>query len=234
MTTAIKNIASALLDMLFPRICPVCDTVLTSHEKHICTRCLIDIPITRFHTEKFNPMEQLFAGKILIERASGFFFYEKGNPYANIIHDIKYRNQPQLGRFVARIYAKQLASCNYFDDIDYIIPVPLHSRKLRKRGYNQSEAIAQGFADVFNIPVLTDVIIATRNHESQTAKGIYERWLNTQGIFEAQNTLPIEGKHVLIVDDVVTTGATLLSAASSIANISGIKISLATIGVARL
>jgi ComF family protein len=229
-----KNIYNALLDVLFPRICPVCDSVLASHEQHICTKCLTDIPITRYHTDKFNAMEQLFAGKVPIEHATGFFFYEKGNPYANIIHDLKYRNQPQLGRFVATLYAKQLVASGYFSDIDYIIPVPLHPRKKRKRGYNQSELIAQGFADVFNVPILTDIIVAVRDHDTQTAKGIYERWLNTQGIFDVINSEYLENKHILLVDDVVTTGATLLSAASTIAHIPGIKISLATLGVARL
>ena len=234
MTTFFKNIGSALLDVLFPRVCPVCHKVLASHEKHICTKCLNDIPVTRFHTHNFNPMEQLFAGKVLIHRASGFFFYEKGSPYASIIHSLKYHNQPQLGEFVASLYAKQVAPTAYFDGIDYIIPIPLHHTKLRQRGYNQSERIAQGFSQVFGAPVLTDIIIASRPHDSQTNKGIYERWLNTQHLFEAHDTEILEGKHVLIVDDVVTTGATLLSAACTIAHVPGIKISLATLGVARL
>lgn len=195
---------------------------------------MLDIPITGFHLQKFNAMEQLFAGKILIERASGYFFYEKGNPYANILHDIKYRNQPQMGRHLATIYAKELISSNYLSDIDCIIPVPLHHKKFIKRGYNQSEYIANGFADSLKVPVYTDIITAKRNHESQTNKGIYERWLNTQDIYMAQDTEIIENKHILIVDDVITTGATLLNAASTIADVPGVKISLATLGVARL
>lgn len=230
----IKTIGQSLLDVLFPRTCPVCEKTLLSHEKSLCTKCMLDIPTTGFHLQKFNPMEQLFAGKIQFEKATGYFFYEKDNPYANILHDIKYRNQPQTGRHLASIYGAELTSCNYFTDIDCIIPVPLHNKKLIKRGYNQSEYIAQGFADSLNVPVYTDIIIAVKNHDSQTNKGIYERWLNTQGIYMAKETETIENKHVLIVDDVVTTGATLLSAASSIADVPGIKISLATLGVARL
>lgn len=230
----LKNIADAFLDMIFPRTCSVCEKSLATHEKHICTSCLIELPKTRYHEIDFNPMEQLFAGKTLIEKASGFFFYEKGNPYSNILHDLKYRNQPQIGRFIAQLYAKELFSKGSFNGIDCIIPIPLHSSKLRKRGYNQSFMIAQGFADIFKVPVFTDVITATRPHDSQTNKGIYERWLNTQGIFKAKSTSKIEGKHVLIVDDVITTGATLLSASLAIADVPGIKISLATIGVARL
>lgn len=230
----IKDIANGLLDVLFPRHCPVCGGTLLSHEMHICTSCIFDIPRTRYHLQNFNAMEQLFAGKALIEKASGFFFYEKGNPYANILHHIKYRNKPKMGQYIASMFARELLQDNCFNNIDAIIPVPLHYSKMTKRGYNQSAYIAQGFADVLNIPVYDNIIFACRNHESQTNKGIYERWLNTQGIFNAKNTCLIENKHVLIVDDVVTTGATLLSATQSISQVPGIKISLASLGVARL
>lgn len=232
--TSIKDIFNSFIDTLFPRICPVCNNVLLSHEKHICTKCRIDIPITRYHMQEFNAMEQLFAGKTPIEKAVGYFFYEKGNPYSNILHNIKYRNNPQLGQYVAKLFAQELLSRDIFRDIDCIIPVPLHHRKKIQRGYNQSEYIAKGFSDVFDIPVHNNIIIAHKSHESQTNKGIYERWLNTQNIFSAQNTHVLENKHVLIVDDVVTTGATLLSAALTIASVPNIKISLATLGVARL
>lgn len=234
MKKTLKYIGNSLLDVLFPRLCPVCNTTLLSHERHICTKCSIDIPRTRNHLQDFNAMEQLFAGKTPIEKAVGYFFYEKGNPYSNILRDIKYRNKPQLGQHIATLFAKELLDNNIFKDIDCIIPVPLHHSKKLKRGYNQSEYIAQGFAQVLGIPVFNDIIIADKSHESQTNKGIYERWLNTQDIFSAQNTTLLENKHVLIVDDVITTGATLLSAALTIASVPGIKISLATLGVARL
>ena len=229
-----KNILHGLLDVLFPRSCAVCDKTLLSHESHICTACSIDIPLTLYHKQEFNPMEQLFAGKVLIEKAVGYFFYEKDNPYSNIIHNMKYRNMPQLGQYFATAFAKELVSHGIFSDIDIIIPVPIHRKKEIKRGYNQSEHIARGFADILKVPMLTDIIIAIKEHETQTHKGIVERWQNTQGIFAAQNAESLQGKHVLIVDDVVTTGATLLSAALTIADIPGIKISLATLGVARL
>ena len=232
--TSIKDIFNSFIDTLFPRICPVCNNVLLSHEKHICTKCRIDIPITRYHMQEFNAMEQLFAGKTPIEKAVGYFFYEKGNPYSNILHNIKYRNNPQLGQYVAKLFAQELLSRDIFKDIDCIIPIPLHHRKKIQRGYNQSEYIAKGFSEVFDIPVHNNIIIAHKSHESQTNKGIYERWLNTQNIFSAQDTQVLENKHVLIVDDVVTTGATLLSAALTIASVPNIKISLATLGVARL
>lgn len=229
-----KEITASVLDTLFPRSCAVCNTTLAAHEQHLCTKCSIGIPRTRFHLQEFNPMEQLFAGKVPIEHASGFFFYEKGNPYSGILYKLKYYNMPKLGQYIAEMYARELQNDTFLSDIDVVLPIPLHPVKKAKRGYNQSEYIAKGFAQALNVPVLNDVLIAIRNHETQTHKGIYERWLNTQDIFKAQHTECIEGKHVLIVDDVVTTGATLLSAALTLADIPGIKISLATIGVARL
>ncbi len=229
-----KHIFHALLDTLLPRSCSVCGKALVSHEKHLCTGCILDIPCTRFHEKKFNEMEQLFAGKTHIEKAMGYFYYEKGSPYANILHNLKYRNEPLLGKWLASEYAKILKRNNTLADIDCIIPIPLHYTKLASRGYNQSEFIAQGFGEVLNVPVITDIIEATKSHESQTRKGIYERYKNTQGIYKAIGKEQLAGKHVLIVDDVVTTGATLLSAAQSIANVPGIKISLATLAVARL
>lgn len=229
-----SDLFGSLLDTLFPRLCTVCDASLASHQRYLCTKCLAGLPRTLFHRQDFNPMEQLFAGKVPIERAAGFIFYEKDNPYSAILHKLKYRNMPHIGQFVAEMYARELLDDDVFTDIDAVIPIPLHPSKQAKRGYNQSEHIAQGFAEVMRVPMLTDVLVAVRNHESQTNKGIYERWLNTQNIFAAQNTHRIEHRHILIIDDVVTTGATLLSAALTLADIPGIKISLATIGVARL
>lgn len=229
-----RTICDSLLDTLFPRSCAVCGKTLASHEKHLCASCLLDMPCTNFHKSKFNAMEQLFAGKTPIEKATGYFYYEKGSPYANILHNLKYRNEPLLGEWLGARYAKILQADNIFSDVDYIVPIPLHRTKLATRGYNQSEHIARGIASVLNVPVSTDIILADKSHESQTHKGIYERYLNTQNIYKANGKDRLIGKHVLIIDDVVTTGATLLSAALTIADVPGIKISLATLAVARL
>lgn len=230
----LSEIWHCTLDVLLPRECAVCKRVLTADEHYICNHCSIDLPRTQLHLHRFNTMEQLFGGKTPIEKACGYFFYEKDSPFAAILHDIKYRNRPQMGKWFAERYAEEVKSAGYWSDIDYIIPVPLHWKKRVKRGYNQSEYIALGISRIIGAPVLTDAVKATRPHSTQTHKGIYERWLNTQGLYAAEHAERLAGKHVLIVDDVVTTGATLLSCALTIADVPGIKISLATLAVARL
>ena len=223
---------SDLIDLIFPRHCCVCGETLSRQECDICLNCLYTLPKIEPHHKK--EIEQIFWGKIDIERAASFMYYRKGSPYNALMHKLKYKDVPEVGTRLAEMAAKELMDSGFFNGITRIVPLPLSKKKQRKRGYNQSEHIARGFADILNVPVMTDIIIAEKGHETQTNKGIHERWLNTQGIFSAQDKDCLKDKHVLIVDDVVTTGATLLSAALTIADVPGIKISLATLGVARL
>jgi ComF family protein len=232
-TMKISDVWQSFLDVLMPRLCPVCGKPLTVDEKCICRGCMLDLPRTRLHERKFNDMEQLFAGKVAIERASGYFYYERDSDYAAILHAIKYYNQPYTARWLASEFAREAEPSGIFADIDCIVPVPLHRSKLAKRGYNQSEMVAHGISDRIGAPVVKG-IVATRPHSTQTRKGAYERWLNTQNIYAASNPEQFEGKHVLIVDDVITTGATLLACAKTLENVTGIRISLATLAVARL
>ncbi len=223
-----------ICDLLVPRTCPVCGKQLSAHEQYLCTRCLAGLPLTRLHLHDFNAMEQLFAGKTPIERAAGCFWYERANRYSQILQSIKYRKMPALGEWLARQYGRDLAAAGFFEGIDAVIPIPLHSSKLARRGYNQSLYIARGLASAASLPVL-DVVTAAKPHSSQTRKGNYARYLNVRGIFAIAHPEKLAGKHVLLVDDVVTTGATLLSCAEMLhAHVDGIKISLATLAVARL
>ena len=231
--STIKRLVRSTCDVLMPRTCPVCRNALSAVEPFVCQHCLDLLQRTIFETRKFNPMEQLFAGKTPIVRATGFFYYRKRSPYTNIIIDTKYHNSPRLGQWFAHYAADSIKSSHFFDGIDCIIPVPMHASKLAKRGYNQAEYIALGISQATGIPIAHNVA-AVLPHDTQTRKSIYDRWKNTQGLFAAVDTSMIENKHVLLVDDVVTTGATLLSCAKAIENVPGIKISLMTLASAIL
>ncbi|MDD2961440.1 MAG: phosphoribosyltransferase family protein [Muribaculaceae bacterium] len=230
----IKDIRQCFIDLLFPRSCPVCGTTLGYQEPYICIGCMTDIPLTRFNEIEFNKAEQLFAGKVEIEHASSLFFYTKSSPYANILHDIKYRNRPPMAEWLAWKLTLPIASTNYFDGIDYIIPIPLHYTKKGERGYNQSEYVAQGISRATGIEMKT-YLKARIPHATQTHKGLYERWQNTLDIFEIAASESLEGKHILIVDDVITTGSTLVSAAKEFkSKYKDIKISAFSLAAAQL
>ena len=228
------KILQYVADLLFPRLCPVCGSELNAGERYVCARCMAELPRTGFHSMEFNPMEQLFAGKVPVERATGYFFYERGSRHASILHSIKYYNQPQLGEWMGRQFAHEVAASGVFDAVDAIVPVPLHRSKLVQRGYNQSEYIARGISKVINRPV-AKLLKAVKEHDTQTRKGRYERLVNMQNVFTVTDITAIAGRHLLLVDDVVTTGATLLTCAETLKqSVADVRISIATLAVARL
>ena len=229
------NIIKYVADMLFPRLCVVCGRALNDGEKHVCLECMDELPLTGYHLVDFNPVEQLFAGKVPVEHATGYFFYERGSRHAAILHSIKYHNNPHLGEWLAGRFAAELEAVGWFGDVEAVVPVPLHRSKLAARGYNQSEYVARGLASVAGCRV-ERLVKAVKRHETQTHKGQYERQLNIAGVFRAtQWAGDFAGKHILLVDDVVTTGATLLSCAEALKHaVPDIRISIATLAVARL
>lgn len=232
----IKSLLRDATGILLPQDCPVCGKPLDRDERFVCRKCLMGLPLTHYHEIEFNPMEQLFAGTIPIERAAAYFHYEKGSNYASLLHDLKYRNRPQLGRWLAARAATLMEPHGMWQGIDVMIPVPLHITKLAKRGYNQSQYIARGIADVTGIAV-KPWLKATEAHASQTHKGQLARLENARGIYRpTRNAAPLaQAGHVLIVDDVVTTGATLLSCATALLHdYPQLKISFFTLAAARL
>lgn len=226
---------TSLSDVFLPRHCAACNKVLAGDEKYICQRCLVDLPRTQYEDIDFNAFEQRFAGIVPIERAVSYFFYEKKSPYASILHNIKYYGMPELGVFIAQKAARDMKSSGCFDGIDYIIPVPLHFTKLAQRGYNQSEMIAKGVSHEIDAPVV-NALKALHSSGTQTHKTAQERLKNTTGLFsiKQQYVKKITGKHVLLVDDVVTTGATLISCALALKHATDVKISLFTLAAAHL
>ena len=222
--------------MFLPRTCPVCSKPLDLDEKFLCRKCLMNLPRTHYEEIDFNAFEQLMAGKVPVERCASLFYYRKSDPYASILHDIKYRHVPTMGRWLASYAARDMMATGFFDSIDAIVPVPLHFTKLAERGYNQSRYIAQGIGEVIDRPVV-QALRAVREHSTQTHKDALERQLNIQNTFavSARKAAGLHGKHLLLVDDVVTTGSTLLVCARELLNsIPGVRLSLFTLAAAHL
>ena len=233
MLPTIKNWLGAALDVVLPRSCPVCGKALGGDEPWLCRRCLNELPRTHLDQVAFNPMEQLFAGKVPIERATGYFYYEKGSPYASILHDIKYRHVPRMGQWLAARALREMPA--FGAGITAVVPVPLHADKLARRGYNQSQYIARGVAQATGAAVV-EAVKAVRSHATQTHKGALERWQNIQGAYALAPGMErrLAGQHVLLVDDVVTTGSTLEACAAALHAVPDITVSLFTLAVARL
>ena len=232
----IKDLLSSAASVLMPRLCSVCSKPLDSDEKYICRKCMMDMPRTHYEEIDFNAMEQLMAGKVPVERCASYFFYQKNDPYASILHDIKYRNMPTMGRWLTERASREMLSSHFFDGIDAIVPVPLHYTKLASRGYNQSEYLAQGISKTTGAPVVK-ALKAVREHSTQTHKDAAERLLNIEGTFalSKRHCKDLAGKHLLVVDDVVTTGSTLLACAQALKDgIPNVKISLFTLAAAQL
>lgn len=214
------RLISALARIIYPEVCAVCNDSLVEGEEAICLHCLAKLPRTGIHTLPFNTVhERLAAPGLLTDRAGAWFHYQRGNPYTAIIHDAKYRGLPSIARKCAEIYAREIAADNFFSGIDLLLPVPLHKSKRNLRGYNQAEEIAKGISAVTGIPVGLN-LTATRPHATQTHRGAWQRWINAEGSCAVVRPGEIAGRHVMIVDDVITTGATLLSCLKAISEAS--------------
>lgn len=222
-----------IADFFFPRTCRVCGKVLLHNEEYLCMQCMLDMPRTGLAMEQDNAMAQLFYGKLPVERATAYFYFTKGSDYRRLIHRIKYNGEKECGYYLGKMMARELFSAGFFKGVDYIVPVPLHRSKERKRGYNQSEWIAQGIADEAGIELCADALVCRTHRDSQTQKGIYDRYLATREAFELLPNTPLVGAHVLLVDDVVTTGATLLACGEALVKGGVRQVSMATLAAAK-
>lgn len=218
--------------LFFPRRCVVCGACLQEGEEVLCMRCNIDLPRTGYHLSADNPVERLCWGKIPLQRGTSYFFYRKGSAFRRILHLLKYDGRRDIGEKMGRFMAAELLDCGFFEEVDVLVPLPLHPRKMRQRGYNQSECIVRGVSTVTGIPICTTAVVRKVCTESQTRKSVYERWENVQGIFGLCHAEQLAGKHVLLIDDVLTTGATLTACADALAGVPGIRISILTLAVA--
>ena len=220
------------LELFYPELCISCGNRLITQEKWLCLNCEHDIPFTNFHKNPENKVAQLFWGRVKIENATAYFGYKKGSNYQNLIHFIKYKGMKELGFKTGRKFGLVLKNANGFSDIDIVIPVPLHPKKQKKRGFNQSDWIAKGISETMNKPLSIGNLYRKFHTSTQTRKNRFERWQNVENIFGINKPEDFAGKHILLVDDVITTGSTLEASAIQILKIPQTKVSIATLAFA--
>lgn len=226
------RICNDFTELVYPALCITCGERLISQEKYLCMNCRADLPVTNFHLNSDNNVAELFWGRVKIENATSLFYYKKGSRYQRVIHFIKYRGMKELGFEFGTHLGASLSESENFTTADLIIPVPLHPRKKKKRGYNQSEYIARGVANILKKPVSVNNLCRKIYSSSQTRKNRFERWQNVEKIFKINHPDELRNKHILLLDDVVTTGSTLEACASEILKVPDTKVSIATLAYA--
>ncbi len=216
------------LDLIYPRICNSCDASLLKNERVICTRCLHELPVTNYHLEPENAVKKIFYGRIQVENATALLLFEKKGMVQELIHNLKYRGKEEIGSFLGSWLGEELKEIEAYREINAVVPVPLHKTRLKKRGYNQVEKFGQEIARALEVPYVDDVLVKKSASQTQTLKKRFARWGSMEETFLLENSGSLKNHHVLLVDDLVTTGATLEACAGKLAGIPGIKISIAT------
>ncbi|MDD2284864.1 MAG: phosphoribosyltransferase family protein [Paludibacter sp.] len=227
-----KSLFTNLLNLLYPNLCIICNEILVRGESIICLKCLHEMPKTNYHLQTDNTVEKRFWGKVQVHRATSCFHFYKGSPFQKLLHELKYHGNKEVGRVIGKYAAIDLLDSPDFCSVDVIVPVPLHPKKYAKRGYNQSEWIAKGLSEVLNKPVDNSHLIRIRENATQTKKSIFERYQNTSGIFTLNDETVFRKKHVLLVDDVLTTGSTLEACMMALMETDYITISVFTLAIA--
>ena len=223
-----------LLDLISPRLCVVCGSRLAVTEETLCSKCYLHLPRTDFGHDLYeNVMAKLFWGQMAIEKATALFYYEPHAETAQILYEMKYKNHPEIGVVMGRMMAKELMRSGLFDGIDAIVPVPLARKRERQRGYNQSLELAKGVSEVTGLPIANKVVRRTKFVGSQTQRGRWERNENVENVFELVDSDSISGKHLLLIDDVVTTGATIIACAQEMQKASNVKFSVLALGYSK-
>lgn len=218
---------SDILGVFYPTICLSCNVVLTNQEEILCTQCLYDLPLTNFIQTNNTTVEKIFYGRIKIEQAIALLFYHKGGITQKLIHQLKYKGHEEIGVFIGDWLGNEIQKYHFFNDVDFIIPVPLHKNRLKKRGYNQVSKFGKRLEFHMNTPFVEDVLIRTTNSETQTKKTRFDRWKNVNELFFLSDCELFKNKHILLIDDIITTGATIESCVNELLKAKNIKISIA-------
>jgi len=224
-----KDIISNALHIFYPHVCTGCGSDIVHHNNLLCLKCLAVLPKTNFAQHSNNPIEKIFWGRIPLAAAHSEFYFSKEALIQQLIHQLKYKNNKDIGFYLGQILGTSLLASNRFNNIDALIPLPLFLDKERKRGYNQAAIICNGVSDVLNVPVINNNVARAKHTDTQTKKGRAERWKNVSGSFTIKDKQALSGKNLLLVDDVITTGATLEACGAIMLSISNVTVSIATL-----
>jgi ComF family protein len=225
---------SDFIRLFFPNACYACGQALIDHEEIICTDCYFKLPRTGFHLHQENMISKIFWGRVHIQAATSFLFFNKGGHVQRIMHSLKYRGHKDVGIFMGKLFGESLKESPLISTVDVIVPVPLHPKKQYKRGFNQSEVISQGIEMSLGVPISVGNLVRRSYASSQTKKARYSRWENVKDVFQVQNKEAFDGKHLLLIDDVLTTGATLEACTHPLLEIANTKVSVATLAYAQV
>ena len=216
-----------LFYLFFPEVCLTCKNPLLRNESTICTSCRHDFPLTGFANIEDNQLEKQLYGRIQIKEATALFYFHKKGKVQQLIHELKYRNHQEIGTLLGNWLGEEIKNSIRFKNIDYIVPVPIHPKKLKKRGYNQLTKFGELLEVILNTPFIENKLLKKDSTETQTHKGRLDRWRNVKDLFELKDYSFFENKHVLLIDDVITTGATLEACSNQLLKCNGVTISIA-------
>jgi len=221
-----NSLIGDFLEVFYPKICVTCENNLVSGEEIMCTICKQDLPLTHYKSYTDNKITQTFYGKIPVEKAMALLIFRKESKTKDLIHELKYKNNQQIGVFLGTWFGSILKENSEFSTVDFIIPVPLHTKKLKQRGYNQLTKFGEKLSEILNIPFENHQLIKTQATKTQTFKTRFERFDDSKTKFKLQNLTFFENKHILLIDDVITTGATIESCVNELLKTKNIKISI--------
>jgi ComF family protein len=221
-----------IFSLFYPRLCAGCSEPLMKNEVTLCANCMMDLPFTYYHCDRENPVVKLFWGRVDVHFATALCFFAKATRMQRMLHELKYRGNQEVGELLGVELGKQIRDSPHFGKIDRVIPVPLHPHKEKIRGYNQSRCIAEGISRIIDAPVDNQTLIRTGNSSTQTRKSRFSRWENVEAVFTVQEPQILYEKHILLVDDVVTTGATIEACCSKLISQPEVKVSVAALACA--
>ncbi len=230
--SALHKLFSSAIHLFYPHICSGCGSDLLNAEELLCLRCIEALPHTGFEKYQHNPIERIFYGQVPLVNAHSGFYFTKGELVQQLIHELKYKGNKEIGIYLSKITGDKMMDAGRFRDIDYLIPLPMFADKEFKRGYNQATIICDGLSSAMNIPVLNNNVIRSLETSTQTKKHRAERWDNVSESFTIKDADTLQHKHILLADDVITTGATLEACAQLIHAIGNVRISIVTLATA--